>query len=259
MTRKKKKKILLIDDDLSLLTTLRDFLRFEGYEVTTADSGEKGLEELDSLKPDLVILDISMPGIGGVGFLKAVSSADGKPRYPVLVLTARSAMAEYFGEVDVAGFVAKPCDPQDLLMEVGRIIFLTAEEGVKSWDSSDARPQILLGEDDETRGKVLRDILIGAGFEVERVKRGPDLIERAIVAQPDVIVIKLIFGNMNGDTVARMLSELPKTHDIPIVLYDEGAADVSASEYGVDAPNIREFVHVDSLESLTEAVLKVAG
>jgi len=259
MAGKKKKKILLIDDDTSLLLTLRDFLKFEGYDVTTADSGEKGLEELGALTPDLIILDMSMPGIGGMGFLKEISSSDGKPRYPVLVLTARSTMAEYFGSVDVAGFVAKPCDPQDLIMEVGRIIFLTSEDGTPAGGKGASGGQVLLGEDDEERGKALRAALVEAGLEVELAKRGPELIERAILARPDVIIMKLMFGNMNGDTVARMLAEMPKTHDIPVVLYDEGAADLSAREYGVDAANIRELVHVGTPSSLADAVTAILG
>lgn len=124
-----KRKILIIDDDASLLTTLSDFLSFEGYDIATADSGEEGLARLESLTPDLIILDMSMPGMGGVGFLKAISDARGKPSHPVLVLTARANMAEFFANVDVDGFVAKPCDPNDLLMEVARIIFLRSGGG----------------------------------------------------------------------------------------------------------------------------------
>ncbi|NQT93034.1 MAG: response regulator [Lentisphaerae bacterium] len=60
-----KKRILLIDDDTSLLTTLSDFLSFEGYEVVTADSGEQGLRRLQTTEPDLIVLDMSMPGMGG--------------------------------------------------------------------------------------------------------------------------------------------------------------------------------------------------
>ena len=119
MGEQTRRKLLLIDDDTSLLVTLRDFLEFEGYDVVTADSGEKGLEMLGTMKPDLIVLDMSMPGMSGVGFLKAISSADGKPAHPVLVLTARANMAEFFANVDVDGFVAKPCDPSDLLMELG--------------------------------------------------------------------------------------------------------------------------------------------
>jgi len=260
MAKKKRKNILLIDDDTSLLLTLRDFLRFEGYDVTTSNSAEKGLEELESLTPDLIVLDMSMPGMGGIGFLKAITGPGGKPRYPVLVLTARSAMAEYFGDVEVEGFVAKPCDPQDLLMEVGRIIFLTAEDGLKKTDGeAGSNKTILLGEDSEASRDEIRDALTEAGYRVDFVARGPEVIERAILNRPDVILMKLIFGNMNGDTVARMLAEMPKTQDIPVILYDNGDANVSAQEYAVSGPNIKAFVHAKQVSSITTAVNQVLG
>ena len=69
-----KKRILLIDDDTSLLLTLSDFLIHEGYQVVTANSGEQGLKRLDEVDPDLIILDMNMPGMGGVGFLREISS-----------------------------------------------------------------------------------------------------------------------------------------------------------------------------------------
>jgi DNA-binding response OmpR family regulator len=139
--------VLLVDDDTSLLITLRDFLRFEGYDVVTADSGEKALgRPCGDHDPDLIILDMSMPGMGGIGFSRR-SCQGGKPRYPVLVLTARANMAEFFANVEVDGFIAKPCDPQDLLMEVTRIIFLRRGEKQAAAER-DAETAIVLGESD---------------------------------------------------------------------------------------------------------------
>ena len=117
------KKILLVDDDSSLLATMGQFLKFEGYDVTTAESGETALEHLKVIRPDIIVLDMSMPGMGGMGFLKSIMGDDSKPQYPVLVLTARSQMAEMFGSIEVDGFMTKPADPDGLLQEVARILF----------------------------------------------------------------------------------------------------------------------------------------
>ncbi|TFG80223.1 MAG: response regulator, partial [Chromatiales bacterium] len=173
-----KSKILLIDDDKSLLVTLRDFLRFEGYEVETAASGEEGLEKLTSVAPDLIVLDMSMPGMGGMGFLDKITE-DGRPRYPVLVLTAKAQMAEFFGAVDVDGFVAKPCDPQDLLMEISRIVFLTRGKPVATGAGAVGRLRVLLGEDDEAVADELTVALAAAGCMVRCVTQGAELLERA--------------------------------------------------------------------------------
>ena len=221
MATQEKSKILLIDDDASLLVTLRDFLSFEGYEVITADSGEQGLERLKDYEPDLIIVDMSMPGIGGIGFLKAISGPTGKMKYSVLVLTARANMAEFFANVDVDGFVAKPCNPEDLLMEVARIIFLKKGSGSKkSTISAEPNKSILIGEDDSTVLSILTETFIQAGFDVESVAKGPEILEKAILSKPTAIVIKQNFTGMNGDVAASLLKEMPNTKEIPVVLYD---------------------------------------
>lgn len=215
-----KRKILLIDDDTSLLVTLGDFLEFEGYEVTTAETGEQGLAKVKAVEPDLIILDMSMPGMGGVGFLKEISDAAGKPKYPVLVLTARANMAEFFANIDVDGFVAKPCDPSDLLMEVTRIIFLRAGAGEAATDDQPAERKVLIGEDDQVTLDMLIKAFSASGYIVASASSGPHVLERAIVEKPDCVLVKVILTGMNGDAVTRMLREMPNTREIPVVLYD---------------------------------------
>ena len=114
----RKQRILLVEDDPHLVLTLRDFLSFEGYDVATAADGEQGLAQARTCPPDLIILDISMPGMGGLGFLNQIKGADGRPRYPVMVFTARSAMKEFFDTLPIDGFVEKPCERAELLARI---------------------------------------------------------------------------------------------------------------------------------------------
>ncbi len=251
-----KRSILLIDDDTSLLTTLRDFLSFEGYEVTTAASGEQGLKALESLDPDLIILDMSMPGMGGIGFLKTISDSRGKPKFPVVVLTARANMAEFFANVDVDGFIAKPCEPGDLLLEVARIIFLRSGAGADRHASGPERPlSVLLGEDDTLVSERLANALRGAGCKVKVVGRGPEVMEQAIVARPDVIVLKQVLAGMNGDKVAEMLKLMPNTQNTPIILYDESGGRCPSALR--DHP-LLEYVGGNGTESIKAAVDRAA-
>lgn len=256
MANEERRKILLIDDDTSLLVTLSDFLRFEGYEVVTAESGEVGLKRLQSIPPDLIILDMSMPGMGGMGFLKEISSAEGKPEYPVLVLTARANMAEFFANVEVDGFVAKPCDPGDLLMEVGRIIFLRGGNQDERTPAKAVRRKVLLAEDEKNVQRAIGTALADAGYLVETVSSGPEAIEKAIIQRPDVIVMKLILSNMNGDAVARMLKEMPNTKNIPVIVYD-ASEDVRNEDRVASRKGIRKFVRGNSSAVLLAAVKEI--
>lgn len=253
-----KKKILLIDDDTSLLVTLSDFLSFEGYDITTADSGELGLKRLKRMTPDLIILDMSMPGMGGVGFLKEISDDSGKPRWPVLVLTARANMAEFFANVDVDGFVAKPCDPEDLLMEVGRIIFLTSGSNESaSGTRQPERRKVLLAEDEDDIRAALVAGLTGADFVVSTVVNGPEVLEKAIVERPDVIVLKRVLSNMNGDAVAGILQQMPNTRDVPVILYDEDSSDLPDINFAGAGSGIDRFVRGNSADKILTAVNKL--
>lgn len=242
MDSQDKKKILLIDDDRNLLLTLSDFLKFEGYAVVTADSGENGLKALEKMTPNLIILDMSMPGMGGVGFLKEISSIDGKPGHPVLVLTARANMAEFFANVDVDGFIAKPCDPSDLLMEVARIIFLTSGSIDDGKIEAKEKFKVLIGEDDDVLREQMVDAFAAANLLVDSVGKGPEVLEQAIVQRPDVIVVKRILASMNGDAVAAMLKEMPNTRDIPVVLYDDAGDDIPTEKYVHAGSGIKAFV-----------------
>jgi CheY-like chemotaxis protein len=253
-----KKKILLIDDDASLLVTLSDFLKFEGYQVVTADSGEQGLKRLEKMTPDLIILDMSMPGMGGVGFLREISSPEGKPTHPVLVLTARSNMAEFFANVDVDGFVAKPCDPEDLLMEVGRIIFLRSGDGTADAGAPRlGKKKVLLGEDDKLVNENLKMAFSDAGYTVESVSKGPEILEQAIVQKPDLIVMKLVFASMNGDAVAGMLKEMPNTKDIPVILYDDTGSKAPDAKFIKSHPSVKKFVSSNNSVTLLAGIREV--
>jgi len=255
-----KKTILLIDDDTSLLTTLSDFLTFEGYEIVTAASGEQGLKKLTKIVPDLIVLDMSMPGMGGVGFLKEISSEDGKPQHPVLVLTARASMAEFFSDVEVDGFVAKPCNPNDLLMEISRIIFLRSggEEAAEAEEEAAApKWKVLIGEDDASVNKRIAAAFEQAGHVVHSVARGPEVLERAIIEKPDIIVMKLVFAGMNGDAVAALLKEMPNTQYTPIVLYDDSGTDKPGSTYTEARTGVKAFVRGNDPVVLLEASEKV--
>lgn len=257
MDNRDKKKILLIDDDRNLLLTLSDFLKFEGYTVVTADSGENGLKALEKGTPDLIILDMSMPGMGGVGFLKEISSAAGKPEHPVLVLTARANMAEFFANVDVDGFIAKPCDPSDLLMEVARIIFLTSGGSDDDRVSAKEKFKVLIGEDDDVVREQLVDACGVANLLVDAVGKGPEVLEQAIVQRPDVIVIKRILASMNGDSVAAMLKEMPNTRDIPIILYDDSGEDLPQERFVKPGSSIKRYVRSSDPQEVLRAVSSV--
>jgi DNA-binding response OmpR family regulator len=85
-------RILVIDDDRGVTGVLKRGLTYEGYTVDTADSGYEGLMIARDYVPDLVILDLMLPGLDGLGVLERLRAADA--HLPVIMLTARDAPAD---------------------------------------------------------------------------------------------------------------------------------------------------------------------
>lgn len=252
-----RKRILLIDDDVSLLVTLGDFLRHEGYDLTAVESAERGLDLLENESFDLIVLDMSMPGMGGKEFLERITDpVTGRVAHPVLVLTARANMAEFFARTQVDGFVAKPCDPADLLLEIGRIIFLTG--GGRPAETDHAAPPpgppVLLGESDKKLNHLLRGALAAAGFEVETVFSGPDVLEAAILSKPRGLVLNLSLAGMKAGEVLDVLGRIPATGSIPAVVYGPGSSGL-ASRDGREA-DPRRTISLEETEpaAIVEAV-----
>ncbi len=206
--------VLFIDDDKHLTRTMRDFLRHEGYSVTTAASAEAGIKALEQSKPDIIVLDISMPGMGGIGFLKNITNEQGETRCPVLVLTARAAMQEFFETVSVDGFLPKPCSELALIRKIRSIL------DAQRVPARTAR-KILLGEDDERLRPTYIKCFVTAGFDVITSTSGTDIVEQAVTEKPDVIILKELLPNMNGSSASRLIKSIPQTSQIPVIIHDE--------------------------------------
>jgi DNA-binding response OmpR family regulator len=116
------KHILVVDDDPAVTSVLRRGLLYEGYTVEVANSGEEGLARAREHVPDLVILDIMMPGLDGLEVLSRLREAD--THLPVLFLTARDAPAdEVLGlERGADDYVVKPFTFEVLLARVRALL-----------------------------------------------------------------------------------------------------------------------------------------
>ena len=80
-------KILIVDDDEGVTQTFARMLRLEGYQVRTAVSAETGLREAEDSRPDAIILDLRMPLVDGLGFLRRLRAHDDQRLVPVAIVT----------------------------------------------------------------------------------------------------------------------------------------------------------------------------
>jgi len=111
-------RILVVDDDPAVTSVLRRGLAYEGYAVQTAASGEEALTAARERYPDLVVLDILMPGISGLTVLERLRAADAQ--LPVLLLTAKDTPADEVEGLERGAddYVVKPFEFDVLLARV---------------------------------------------------------------------------------------------------------------------------------------------
>ena len=115
------KKILVVEDEPTLLTTLKYNLEREGYSVATASDGETGLAAARSENPDLVILDLMLPGIDGLEVCRMLRRTSAMP---VLILTAKAEEVDKVVGLEVGAddYVTKPFGMRELLARVRALL-----------------------------------------------------------------------------------------------------------------------------------------
>jgi two-component system response regulator MprA len=114
-------RLLVIDDDEQLLTALRRALAYEGYDVAVASAGEEGLRLARDVPPDLVVLDVRLPGIDGLEVCRRLRAGGD---VPVLMLTARDEVADRVAGLDAGAddYLVKPFAVDELLARVRALL-----------------------------------------------------------------------------------------------------------------------------------------
>ncbi len=225
MTAKIRPTILLVDDEKDILLTVSDFLNLNGYSMITATNGEDALRLLAANKPDLIILDINMPKMNGLTFLKNVQAKPEWADIPIYVFTGRENMEHYFEDVHVAGFMAKPCLPDKLLKDIKTI--LTQRAQPKAIEKKSGAFKLLLVEPDCVRRKELMERFTQAGFAVVAPSEAGEIVKTALTEQPDGIMMQMFMDVMNGTQIASILRMIPATRNLPILIYDDSSASLT--------------------------------
>lgn len=112
--------ILIVDDESGILDTLRILLRKEGFEVTTAQGGKAGLEQIRAGSHDIVLTDVRMPQVSGLEILEAAKEQD--PMTPVILMTAQASLQTAISAVNAGAFyyIQKPFRNDELLVILRR-------------------------------------------------------------------------------------------------------------------------------------------
>jgi len=119
-----KKRVLVVDDDQDLLKMMKMRLEVEGYDFMSASDGLEMLNLLKKKRPDVILLDVMLPGMDGYTALREVRGEDQFRDIPVIILSAKEKkkVGDLFKLEGVSFFVEKPFETQDLLQKIRSVL-----------------------------------------------------------------------------------------------------------------------------------------
>jgi twitching motility two-component system response regulator PilH len=117
------KKILVVDDSPTERQSLMELLVKKGYQVVTAENGEEGVAKSKSEMPDLILMDVVMPGLSGFQATRTITKDDATKHIPVIMCTTKNQETDKIwgmrqGALD---YLVKPVDPQQLLAKIAAL------------------------------------------------------------------------------------------------------------------------------------------
>ena len=124
------KSILIVEDDNNIADLLRLYLEKEGYQATIAADGTQGIDLYRKLRPDLVLLDVMMPGVDGWGVLRAIRQDS---RTPVIMLTAKGETTDKVSGLKQGAddYITKPFEMKEVLARIEAVLRRAAGDGDK--------------------------------------------------------------------------------------------------------------------------------
>lgn len=203
----RQQRAVIIEDDKNSAELLAEYLKDIGYVSSIVPTGEEGLSALETMKPDLVVLDILLPGMNGWEMLAALKSKPSLANIPVIVVSILDEREKglALGAVD---YLTKPIERSRLLGCIQKAVGRTPGE----------RCRALVVDDDAKALELFNDYLTGMGVDVFLA---PDSKEGLRVAKdilPDIIFLDLIMPGIDGFTFLDEMRKDPVLKDIPVVV-----------------------------------------
>ncbi|MBI4224417.1 MAG: response regulator, partial [Deltaproteobacteria bacterium] len=120
---KSKKKILIVDDNADTVEILKSLLEKEGYKVLVSQDGEEGVAMAVQQIPDLILMDINMPGLRGDMAAMRIRGEEATRHIPIVILTGVEDVQEKVlaSQAGVVDYITKPYSPEKLLIQIKRL------------------------------------------------------------------------------------------------------------------------------------------
>jgi two-component system cell cycle response regulator len=214
-------KILVVEDHPLNMKLVRSLLQLSGYNVLEADNAETAIQMSSSQQPDLILMDIQLPGMDGLEATRIIKSRKESENIPIIALTSYAMPGDEkkAREALCSGYITKPIDTRKFIETIQKflkpVVKMTETETPKGPSS---KPRILIVDDDPLNIKLLKAKLPAGQFEIFSALNGQLAIQKVLIDIPDLILLDIMMPEMDGFAVSRWIKENPATKEIPIIL-----------------------------------------
>ncbi len=229
------KSIMVVDDDDMDRRQLVDIVSSISCNITEASSGEECLRLLHSAIPDLLVLDLYMPGINGFDVINAIRKEEETKDLPIVVVMARDLSGEEREEIagKVSSFVKKRGSiRRELLQEIRGIVFRLHDPRSEYNKKSDGRKfRILVVEDNEVTVIQVRKVLEDENYIVDIAMGGRQALTYLEHHRPDGMILDLKMPEVDGFEVLKKIRSSKETRRLPVLVLT--AKELSPEEFGI--------------------------
>lgn len=243
------RRILMVEDDGAVREIARLSLEaIGGYEVLAVESGEEALRRVDAFAPDLLLLDVAMPGMDGPETLARLRLRPALQGLPSAFLTAATQAREVdrYRRLGVDDVIAKPFDPVELCARIDAIFAAPAQPA-----APEQRARALVVEDDAAIRFLLGFILDQQGYAVVEAVDG-EAGAAAIEGEPaDIVVLDIMLPGIDGLALLGQLRRDPRWDHVPVVMLTAHGSEshvAAAMEGGADDYLGKPFDPADLLD-----------
>jgi two-component system cell cycle response regulator len=277
-------KILAVDDDPKALKVLEGFLKGSGFEILPAACGEDALRVAREVNPDLVLLDLVMPGMSGHEVLCELKAGKETSEIPVVVVTAVDQLAEKEKAIQGGAddFLAKPIEQRELLIRIRTLLKVkqlhkdlertlrllheleatryaeeSAHDSPSALTSRAPLGTILIVEDELLERAIYADLLRDHGYYVISAPTAHQALEFLRLQEVDVILVDLVLPGMSGpELIERLQTISPDTPVIVVTAHPSSHNAMTALKLGAFDFIVKGFKNEVILHAVKRALEK---
>jgi CheY-like chemotaxis protein len=196
--------VLVIDDDPQACELMRRFLENRGFHIETAAGGPQALEMVKRIRPEVITLDVVLPGIDGWGVLAALKADAETASIPIILVTILDDRTRGYA-LGAADYLTKPIDGERLCRTVQK--------------HQHASPgSVLVIDDDPDFREICRRTLASAGWLIVEAEDGRAGLARLEEQRPAVILLDLIMPGLDGFEFIEELKKHPDWRHVPVLV-----------------------------------------